>query len=68
MALNYGLKMAANVRYGDYFFKKMHSYNTRGQGLFYEEMKSNSRRHYLSPLTSITRDLNAYIKNKTKGV
>ena len=69
IALNYGLRTAANVEYRDYFFKKkMHCYNTRAQGLFYEQMKSNSRRHYLSPLVSITRDLNEYMKNKTKGV
>ena len=68
IALNYGLRTAANVEYRDYFFKKMHCYNMRTQGLFYEQIKSNSRHHYLSPLVSITRDLNEYMKNKTKGV
>ena len=69
IAINYGLKSAANEKYGDTFFKtKKHCYNTRGQGLYFEEMKSNSRRHYFSPLVSITRDINEYLRNKTKRV
>ena len=69
IALNYARRTAANPKYVEEFFnKKTNSYNTRSQGTFYEVKSSRSQRHYLSPLLSLTRDLNQYLKDNNGGL
>ena len=67
IALNFSKRTAANPRHKDLFKIKTSAHNTRGNGIYYEEVSSRSDRHFKSPLVSLTRDMNKDIRNKTRG-
>ena len=54
-------------KHEEFFQVRRKSYNTREKGDIYYQAKSNTERHFKSPLVSLNRDLNEHLKRKTRG-
>ena len=67
LALAFSIRTASNHKHSDFFKRKESQYNTRSRGLYFDQDKSRSKRNYTSTLNSLTRDLNAHIKSKTRS-
>ena len=67
LALSFSLKTIKGGKHEEFFQVRRKSYNTREKGDIYYQAKSNTERHFKSPLVSLNRDLNEHLKRKTRG-